>query len=335
MRLLLLLIFFSLSSVPTAVAETASSSWISKRKKKRKKRRKRKRRRGRQKKAPKKRKSKPATKPPKAQPKKSVVAPPTAPPKAADAADDRPNVAVMSFHAVHGVEQSVANLLSEILLTQVGNAPHFSQVIGGSDMEELLNLEQQKSALGCDHDSCLSTLGGALGVALMIAPSIGKLGDQYILNLKIINVDEAVVRARVNVEIDSERELKAKLEATITTLLEQAFRPVVAKAPKEGPVSTPKDESALPAKERNASATGTETQSPRLASLGVGLMGLGLIASASAYYLHHQTHATFNASAGTLSDYDKGLEGTHYANLGLGAGLISLASGGITWWLSR
>ena len=325
MRLLLLLIFFSLSSVPTAVAETASSSWISKRKKKRKKRRKRKRRRGRQKKAPKKIKSKPATKLPKAQPKKPVVAPPTAPPTTADAADDRPNVAVMSFHAVHGVEQSVANLLSEILLTQVGNAPHFSQVIGGSDMEELLNLEQQKSALGCDNDGCLSSLGGALGVTLMIAPSIGKLGEQYILNLKIIDGDDAVVRARVNVEIDSERELKAKLEATITTLLEQAFPPV----------PTQKDEAALQAKELSAPAPETGAQTPRLASLGLGLMGLGLIASTGAYYLHHQTHATFNASAGTLSDYDKGLEGTHYANLGLGVGLISLTSGGITWWLSR
>ncbi len=337
MRLALLLTLCCLTTAPSAIAAPETSSWVAKRKKKRKKRRKRRARKVRKKATPKKAKRKAPT-PPKAKTKRKPTTPPKANPEkqappaitttaAVDAPEDkRPNVAVLPFQAVHGVEQSVANLLSEILLTQVGNAPYFSRVIGGSDMQELLDLEQQKVALGCDDDSCLSSLGGALGVALMVAPSIGKLGDQYILNLKLTDVEEAIVRARLNVEIEGERNLKADLEAAIDELLQVAFEPKSSASSADPP---------KPEASTQEPPLATTTAPGHLPSLGLGLMGLGLVSSAGAYYLQQQTHANFNASPGTLADYDRGLEGTYYANLSLGVGLTTLVGGTMTWWLTR
>ena len=73
----------------------------------------------------------------------------------------------------------------------------------------MISLEEQKQAIGCD-DEAADALGGALGVPLMAVPSIGLTGDQFILNFKVINVDDAKVLVRhgsVRKEVDLPRVL--------------------------------------------------------------------------------------------------------------------------------
>jgi hypothetical protein len=53
-----------------------------------------------------------------------------------------------------------------------------------------------KSILGCEEEGCIAQLGGALGVPRMIAPTLGELGDDYLITLKITDVDEAKVLVR-------------------------------------------------------------------------------------------------------------------------------------------
>ena len=43
----------------------------------------------------------------------------------------------------------------------------------------MLSMEQQKQALGCDDDSCLAQLGGALGVPYLFSADVGALGGDW------------------------------------------------------------------------------------------------------------------------------------------------------------
>ena len=86
-------------------------------------------------------------------------------------AQDRPGVAVLEMEAIAGVDEGVARLVNEILLARIGMSGVFGSVIGSSDIREMINLEQQKSILGCQEESCIAQLGGALGVPLMIVPT--------------------------------------------------------------------------------------------------------------------------------------------------------------------
>jgi hypothetical protein len=84
----------------------------------------------------------------------------------------------------------------------------------------MISIEEQKQALGCDDDSCMTALGGALGVPLMAVPSIGRIGDQFILNLKVIAVEDARVLLRKTVTVRKE----VDLPRAVLTLSEDALK---------------------------------------------------------------------------------------------------------------
>ena len=66
----------------------------------------------------------------------------------------------------------------------------------------MISAEQQKQALGCDDDSCLAQLGGALGVPYLLTGSLGMLGGRFMLNVKLLAVDEAKVAGRITKMFD-------------------------------------------------------------------------------------------------------------------------------------
>ncbi len=129
-------------------------------------------------------------------------------------------IAVLDLEAVHGVKASMAEVLSDILLSRLTESGRFSSIIAGEDLRDMISVEEQKQALGCDDDSCMTALGGALGVPLMAVPSIGRIGDQFILNLKVIAVEDAKVLLRKNVTVRKE----VDLPRAVLTLSEDALK---------------------------------------------------------------------------------------------------------------
>lgn len=321
LRLLVCLTLLQFSGLAELRAAEPGISLQAKRKRKRKRKWKRKRKRRKRKqrkvsdKAPPQKK---AAKPPKP----TVPEPPVqtkAPAQGVDEADDRPGVALLDFKKGRGIDQSMADLLSELLLTKVGRSAAFSSVMGGSDLRDLLNLEQQKTILGCEDDSCLAALGGALGVPLLIAPSIGKLGGSYILSLKITDVEAAQVKVRVNKEIHSDDQLKRGLETLVDQLLAEL----------QGEQAEPSHETAA----KPVVKTSPRDRPAWFSRVAIGLVGLGLTSAGGAYWSHQRTLANFQSSHQTIADYDQGLKATAYANLGLGLGLSAAVLGGGLWWI--
>ena len=115
---------------------------------------------------------------------------------AAPAPGDAPDLAMMDMKAVHGVEDSLAAVLNESFLVALKNSGKLGNVVGGSDLRAMLDLEQQKQALGCGDDGCLAELGGALGVPYLFYTRLAKVGSKYVMHYKVMAVEEAKVAPR-------------------------------------------------------------------------------------------------------------------------------------------
>jgi hypothetical protein len=64
-------------------------------------------------------------------------------------------------------------------------------VVTKSEITQLLGIERQKQLLGCSDDSCMSELANALGADGLVTGSIGKIGTQYQINVKVIRMRDA------------------------------------------------------------------------------------------------------------------------------------------------
>lgn len=107
----------------------------------------------------------------------------------------RTRMLVMESRADRGVDAALARLLDEVLLTELSRRTSH-EVIGGSDLQRLLALTATKQKFGCEADDCLAEIGGALGAELLAAPSLGRVGTSFVVNLKVIDVKLARVDRR-------------------------------------------------------------------------------------------------------------------------------------------
>ena len=114
----------------------------------------------------------------------------------ARAADLKVKIAVMDLTA-KGVPTDLAQSVSGIVAQELDSLGVF-KIISGQDIANMLRFEKTRQAIGCDADSgCMSELGGALGVEYLVAGSLGKLSDTWVLNLTLANVTKGSVEGRV------------------------------------------------------------------------------------------------------------------------------------------
>jgi len=138
-------------------------------------------------------------------------------------AGEKKKIAVMDLKAETKIEKGTANILNELLLTEVQNTGTF-EVLGSSDVLSMLDLEEKKMRLSaCTENSCLAEIGGALGVNLMLVASVGGVGDKYLVSVKLLDVAEAKVITRITEMVERE-----------DTLLITAIKRAVAKVCQAG-----------------------------------------------------------------------------------------------------
>jgi TolB-like protein len=97
-----------------------------------------------------------------------------------------------------GVSDDVARSLTQVLSSEVKRIDG-ATVIGRDDIAALLELEAQKEFLGCSESaSCMAEIGDALGVARLISGQVGKVATSYVITLRLISTERAVVENRVS-----------------------------------------------------------------------------------------------------------------------------------------
>lgn len=103
-------------------------------------------------------------------------------------------MAVTEIKVQRGVDPVIARVIEEFMANETSRLPNY-RVIGRDDIARMLNHEQEKQMLGCD-ESCLTEIGGALGVDILLAGSMDRVGDTFLISLKLINIRTAVVIRR-------------------------------------------------------------------------------------------------------------------------------------------
>ena len=144
---------------------------------------------------------------------------------------EKPGMAVLDLALKGGVDKNVGDMLNELVLARLNESGRFGTVLGGSDIKDLLTLEEQKNALGCEDDSCLAQLGGALGVPYLFTSSLGTFGGKFILTLKLTSVDDAEVLARRSEIIPDEGQLLETLPVLIQAMVTEGLKPLSSQAP--------------------------------------------------------------------------------------------------------
>lgn len=136
-------------------------------------------------------------------------------------------IAVLDLEATEGVLPAVRRTLDELVLTEAQRSGRL-QVLGMSDLRAVLGLERQRQLLGCESGECLTELGGQLGVDRLLAGALGKVGDLYYLNLKLIRTSTATVEGRVSREI---RGGEAELVEAVRSGVRELLDPLVSSPP--------------------------------------------------------------------------------------------------------
>ena len=106
-------------------------------------------------------------------------------------------LAVLQVHGGEGVPQSTAAAITEAVVAEVRRQSGV-EVITQREIASILSLEKQRSMLGCETDACMAELGGALGADRLVAGDIAKLGESFLMHLRVVDVKKVRVAAQAD-----------------------------------------------------------------------------------------------------------------------------------------
>ena len=158
-------------------------------------------------------------------------------------AQETPKIAVLALETPPAMDEHTAKLLDELLLTEVQGAGDY-EVFGSADIAAMISLEEERvKVTGCADDACLVEIGGALGVSLLVASSLGTVGERHLVNVKVLDVDTARVLGRSSESaiggqselIDALESAVAKAMATVDRKWRSGDGPAGAGAPASSP----------------------------------------------------------------------------------------------------
>jgi len=112
-----------------------------------------------------------------------------------------------------GEEDSYAALLTEVMTNEIADASQ-CQVLSQSDIKSMVDFEITKQQCTGDGDTCLTELGQALGVERIVAGSLGHLGSDYLITVRLVDIKNTVVERRAE-EVVSGQPEKLRLAAKL------------------------------------------------------------------------------------------------------------------------
>ena len=106
-------------------------------------------------------------------------------------------ILVLELKAIGGLDPTVGTLVTKQLLARLEEVQGV-KTVSVEDIDTMLNVEKQKDALGCTSTACAAEIGGALGTDHVVYGQVGRLGDQYNLNLTAVASKKNEVSARMS-----------------------------------------------------------------------------------------------------------------------------------------
>ena len=116
---------------------------------------------------------------------------------------DRIPIAILDLDA-KGVETSVAGVVTESVRYEFGKQKDFD-LVAREKMDQLAR-EKAIQLSGCTDISCAVQIGKTLNVKKMVVGSVGKLGQKYLVFLRVVDVEKE------NVECSDKGEGEVRVE---------------------------------------------------------------------------------------------------------------------------
>lgn len=125
-------------------------------------------------------------------------APPPPPPPAAE----RCKIVVLNLvgRSLPAGDEEVPSILTETLAGETGVVSG-CDVVSQADIIAMLDYEKQKAVCTDGSDSCLAEVGAALGAERVVAGTIGRLGSEYVLTTRLMNVKKGAVESRAEIPV--------------------------------------------------------------------------------------------------------------------------------------
>jgi len=99
-----------------------------------------------------------------------------------------PSLVLPGLNAVN-LAPGEGDLYSELLAQELTRQGFKLQT--ARDVSAVLGLERQKQLLGCAESSCLAELASAIGADGLVLGDVGKLGQGYVVNVKVLLAKDA------------------------------------------------------------------------------------------------------------------------------------------------
>ncbi len=106
-------------------------------------------------------------------------------------------LAVMPMVSGQEVDSQTASAVTDAAVAELRRRPDL-QLVTPREINDLLSLEKQKAAFGCQSESCFAEIGGALGVGRMVVGDLAHLGQSWLVQLKVLDVAKVRVAAQVH-----------------------------------------------------------------------------------------------------------------------------------------
>jgi TolB-like protein len=225
-------------------------------------------------------------------------------------------IAVMEFSSKGGVTKAQMEAMEDLLSTVIRKLGDF-RVIGKSDLDSAMKLEQRKQIMGCRDDSCVTEIVGALGVRWLVMGNVSLFGQTYLVNLKLIDAEKVRIVASVSENIKGEQDELIEAVPGMTRDLFEQGEMLAKTGPGPGPATVVNEAPAHP-----FSTWGHVTLWSGAAFLAFGGVSAYMASAKGSDYDKHGDWDDLNAS--------RNWTGLMWTGFGLGAALVTT---GIVLWV--
>lgn|GEM_PF-5134384 len=118
-------------------------------------------------------------------------------------AGNKPTIAIMDLQC-QGLSATETVLLTDRLLSEIGKIGTYD-IVERAKRDEILKEQGFTQSGSCDEASCLVEVGKYLSAQKMIGGSIGKFGEVWVINLRLVDVSSGRVEKMVDKDFAGEQ----------------------------------------------------------------------------------------------------------------------------------
>jgi hypothetical protein len=131
--------------------------------------------------------------------------------------DGKPSLLVLSLEPT-GVTEDEAKILDGMIANALTR--HESvQVVTADELQQMMELEGEKQAMGCDTTSCLGEIAGAMGARFVLFGKAGVFGELFVVQLNLYDSEAARAVTREEIKADSLDVVAERVQPAVDALV--------------------------------------------------------------------------------------------------------------------